>query len=200
MNRLLSLLILALFTTDPCVSANMKDIWLSMPDSIIPYLDKNLRLQFLDYESLHVNTTVTNKLHGESKLDTLTSDFIRIQLSQSSSIEIKRLPYAAGDSILCVIKTYGTDMKESQIAFYKQQWDTLPIRTDFLHSHSATSNNSHTYANHAPIPQEATMIWLSLDVSSENLTIYQTDPIGKEKADNSTKQQRIVKWNLKTFN
>src|SRR3712207_4833574 len=87
MNRLLSLLILALFTTAPCVSANMKDIWLSMPDSIIPYLDKNLRLQFLDYESLHVNTTVTNKLHGESKLDTLTSDFIRIQLSQSRSEE-----------------------------------------------------------------------------------------------------------------
>lgn len=200
MNRLLSLLILALFTTVPCISANMKDIWLSMPDSIIPYLDKNLRLQFLDYESLHVNTTVTNKLHGESKLDTLTSDFIRVQLSQSSSIEIKRLPYATGDSILCVIKTYGTDMKESQIAFYNQQWDMLPIQTDFLHSHSATSNNSHTYANPAPIPQEATMIWLSLDASSENLTIYQTDPIGKEKTDKSIKPQRIVKWNLKTFN
>src|SRR3712207_3198161 len=200
MNRFLSLLIFTLFATSTCMATNIKDLWLSMPDSIIPYLDKNLRLQFLDYENLHVSATVTNKLHGESKLDTLTTNFLRVQLSQSSSLEMRLLPYATSDSILCVVKTFGTDRKESQIAFYNQQWEVLPIKIDFLSNYIASPSNSQSPKQTILHSQEAAMIWFSLDVSSENLSIYQSTPIGEEITDNPTKPQRIVKWNRKTFN
>ncbi|PTL25053.1 hypothetical protein C3V39_10030 [Prevotella sp. oral taxon 820] len=182
---------------------SMKDLWLTMPDSIIPYLNANDRLQFIDYNDLHVQATVTNKLQGECKMDTLTSNYVHVSLTPCSSIEMRLLPYANNDSILCVVKTYGDENKESQIYFYDQNWTLLPINVAQISSPSVTESKLTSFTNDSTYISDPVMIWMSLDINDDILVIHRsvTMVTNTEKKDiNTNLLQTTIKWNGKTFN
>lgn len=84
---------------------SMKDLLVSMPDSVVPYLNHNLRLEFAELQEMGVKAEVKNLLGETSVMDTLTADFAQLRTSKSATLQMKKLPSANGDSLLCVVKT-----------------------------------------------------------------------------------------------
>lgn len=107
----------------------MRDIWLSMPDSILPYLNKNLRMEHVDFVDMHVRSEVKNLLHEEGVLDTLTNDFAAYYLPQSSSLELKLFNTSDSLQVLCMVKTVTAPEPESEIRFFDTSWQ--PLSADF---------------------------------------------------------------------
>lgn len=106
---------------------SMREIWTSLPDSLLPYVDRNHRLEMVEFIDMNLNGDVDNLFGGKSEMDTITTDYISLTLSQSSSMQIKRLPVAGGDSLLCVVKTYLGPAAESEVAFYHQDWTPASV-------------------------------------------------------------------------
>lgn len=106
---------------------SMREIWTSLPDSLLPYVDRNHRLEMVEFIDMNLNGDVDNLFGGKSEMDTITTDYIGLTLSQSSSMQIKRLPVAGGDSLLCVVKTYLGPAAESEVVFYHQDWTPASV-------------------------------------------------------------------------
>ena len=81
----------------------LRDVWLSMPDEMIPYLNKN----------------------GICLMDTLTDDYTHITLTPSSYLELRLLPVNDSTKIICVVKTLTVQAQESDIRFYDIEWKPL---------------------------------------------------------------------------
>ena len=104
---------------------SMKDLLVSMPDSMTPTLNSNLRLEFAELQEMGVKAEVKNLLGEVSVMDTLAQDFVQIRLSSASTLQMKRLPMEQGDSVLCVVKTFSAPEKESELHLYTQDWKAL---------------------------------------------------------------------------
>ena len=55
-------------------------------------------------------------------MDTLTADFAQLRTSKSATLQMKKLPSANGDSLLCVVKTFAGVEKESELYLFNQDW------------------------------------------------------------------------------
>lgn len=121
----LSILIILCLTTNVRVSAKtIKEIWTSLPDSMIVYLDKDTRAKCINLLEMNMKPEVTNKLGGKTRIDTLTSNFISVALTESSNMQIRLLP-TQSDTILCVVHTFCAPPSESSIALYTQDWEKI---------------------------------------------------------------------------
>ena len=122
----LFLLILILATSMDLSSKSMTELWQSIPDSIIPYIERSQRQEMTDFIAM-AKAKVRHALQGDSKMATITSDYIHLTLNESMQMELKRLPHEGGDSILCLVKTWGGPCQESEVYFYSQDWQPLAI-------------------------------------------------------------------------
>lgn len=104
---------------------SQRDLFHSMPDSLLPVLNANLRLEMLELHDMHVKAEITNLLGGNTCLDTLSNDYLRLNVDSIMTVDVCMLSCNQGDSILCVIKTLGCDDGESDVTFYDQQWRML---------------------------------------------------------------------------
>lgn len=104
---------------------SLRDVWLSMPDGVIPYLNRNLRLEHLDFVDMGVKSEVNHQMNGVSVMDTLTADYTHVTLSSSSSLELRLLPVNDSTRIICLLKTLRAPAEETEIRFYDTQWNPL---------------------------------------------------------------------------
>ena len=119
------LIILFAFASLTVSAKSMREIWLSMPDSMVRYLNKSKRIEFLDYVDMKVKTDVKNLLQGSSVMDTITSNYLSVKLNEASTIQMKLLPVRGSDSLLCVVRTYSAPATESTVNFFTQDWQPL---------------------------------------------------------------------------
>ena len=124
--------------------------WLAaMPDSVMPLLTKNDRLDFIDFYDALMDAVVTNRLDGKSRMEMLTDDFLQISYTHSTDITMKLLPVNDSTDILCMVTTAKAATSDSRIAFFDNEWGPLqstchieqPCIEDFrstLQSDSAT--------------------------------------------------------------
>jgi len=109
----------------------LKDVFRQMPDSLMPYLSENNRLDFIDFLDSGMKAEVRNRLNGTSEMTALTDDSLSIRLSNALRMDILLLtPVEMIDScrqVVCVVETYGTDFLslESQTSFYTPQWKKI---------------------------------------------------------------------------
>ena len=125
MKRFLILLVSCVLTSFVQAQVSMRDVWLSMPDSILPYLNRSLRMEHLDFVNMHVKSEVKNLLHENGVLDTLTNDFASYYLPQSSSLELKLLTTADSSQVICMVKTVMAPEAESEVKFFNTSWQPL---------------------------------------------------------------------------
>ena len=204
-NKLILLLLMLLFlTVNLKISAkNIKDIWTTMPDSMIVYMDKKARMECIDLIEKGMTPEITNRLGGKTRIDTITSDFISATLSEASNIQIKLLP-AFNDTIICYIHTYKGPLPESSIALYTQKWNKISeIKFSiekFLNKPDSIEQSEFENiklmmdpdlitANMSPDSEE-----ISVSASVANVTDEEQDKI------NAILVQRKFKWNGNSFN
>lgn len=134
------LLFTFIFTLIPLhAQQNMEELFKSMPDSIIPLLTKNSRLDMIDFLEAKMRSVVTNKLDGETEMTAISNDSITIKLTDVLQIEMFLLPaeeeYDSCKQVICVLSKYSLpssaekesdDRREELIArFYSVQWKPL---------------------------------------------------------------------------
>ena len=108
----------------------MRDVIKQMPDSLVPYLKQNARLDFIDFMDSGMKAEVSNEFGGKSQMTELTDDYASITLNAVSQIQLRLLDSNEtiddARQIICMVRTYGDDIHESTIDFYSVKWRLLP--------------------------------------------------------------------------
>lgn len=99
----------------------MRDVFAQAPDSIFPLMTKNNRLDCIDFIENSMRARVKNKFDTYSELTALTNDYLRLQLSERSTIEMKIF----SDSLLCMVHTYQGPAADSNVRFYNLKWEPV---------------------------------------------------------------------------
>ena len=113
------------------------DAFRQMPDSLLPYLSRNNRLDFIDYMESKMKAEVTNKLGGISEMTALTDDSLSIRMSASLRVDalLLHLDEPVDDISQCIafIETFLTDSLygESVIRLYTVYWQPITRELPF---------------------------------------------------------------------
>ena len=105
----------------------MRSWIVAMPDSVMPLLTKNDRLDFIDFYDAKMAAVVTNRMEGKSRMDTLTADFVRFAYTPSTEVEMKLLAVNDSTDVLCMVTTMKAAVRDSRIAFFDEAWQPLDV-------------------------------------------------------------------------
>ena len=110
----------------------IRDIFKQMPDSLMPYLSQNNRLDFIDFLDSNMKAEVRNTLGRTSEMTALADDSLTIRMSESLKTDLLLLPLAQPvDSFLQVVvmvETFLVDSiyGESRVSYFTPDWQRLP--------------------------------------------------------------------------
>ena len=111
----------------------LRDVFRQMPDSLLPTLTQNNRLDFLDFLDAGMKAEVKNRLGGTSVMTVLTSDSLSLQVSASLRVDMLLLPLAepldSVNQIVVVGETYLADSVygETTVRYFTIDWKPLPV-------------------------------------------------------------------------
>lgn len=211
MKKLFAVLFLALLVV-PLSAKSVREMWVSMPDSLVGYLNKSLRLELMDFHDMGVKAEVSNLFNDTTSVDTITSDFIHVVLTKSSEMELKMLPYTGGDSILCVVRTYYGDAPESTVDFFDQNWKHLDmglvfdgqnlteIKSELVHKPDSISVDKYQMMLQTLDPMIAKA---SLSPKTNEITFMLSTPLMTKEEKQQIQSillQKRLRWNGRLFN
>ncbi|MCM1515116.1 MAG: DUF3256 family protein [Paraprevotella sp.] len=136
--RKVLLLACAALSISASAQMRMRDVFAQLPDSVLPYMTRNNRLDCIDFIENGIEARVKNRFDQHVVLDSLTEDYLRIQTSTSSYVEMKLVPQAQGnDTSICVNRTYMGTTPDSEVKLYDKNWALLrrihrPAVSEFL--------------------------------------------------------------------
>lgn len=110
---------------------DMKSLFIAMPDSVAPLLTKVNREDCVDFLASNMKAQVKNRFGKVSELKKLTDDYLFLQTTASSSMEMKLLPLNDSVRVLCVVRTVCGPACDSDVRFYDTQWKQL-VKDDFI--------------------------------------------------------------------
>lgn len=122
---LLAAAFLAMISSEISWSSNIKNLFVQMPDSILPLLTVNDRMDFLDYMESGMTPKANNKLGGESVLTLMTDDHLSVKVTDDSRFDLIMLEKKDGSSLLCVINTVMPQYADSRIRFFDENWNSI---------------------------------------------------------------------------
>lgn len=111
-------------------AADIRALFIAMPDSIMPALTKSERMDFLDYIDSGMKARVRNKLGGESEMIELSDNSLTVQTSRSGKLQMALFPRKGGTVLICIIKTVTARFDDSRITFYNEDW--TPVESESL--------------------------------------------------------------------
>ena len=108
MKRFLIVSFLMSSLLSPCeAQTKMRDVFLQMPDSLLPYLTANNRLDFIDFLDSGMKAGVANELGGKSEMLTLTDTTLTLQASAAKLVQMQLMPVSnpvdSCNQVVCVI-------------------------------------------------------------------------------------------------
>ena len=109
----------------------IRDVFRQMPDSIMPYLSQNNRLDFIDFLDSDMPAVVRNGLLGSSEMTTLADDSLSIEMSESLKTGLLLLPLAepqdSVSQVVVMVETFLVDSiyGESHISYFTPSWVPL---------------------------------------------------------------------------
>jgi len=130
MKRIQPIIFLLLLTTvlPSMAKPVISDLFKTMPDSLMPYLSQNNRLDMIDFMEARMKAEVTNLLDGKSEMTLLTDDSLSIRLNAVVTVDLK-LVERSDSSIVCMQKTYK--ISEHQVetirSYYSSTWCPLSL-------------------------------------------------------------------------
>lgn len=105
----------------------MRECFAEMPDSVLPLLTKNNRLDCIDFIENGMKAQVRNRFDGFSVLQTLTDRYLSLQLTPSCTVQMRLFHTGNTPSLLCMVTTVSAPARQSIIRFYKPSWQ--PVET-----------------------------------------------------------------------
>lgn len=219
--RAIALLLLLLPLT--VGAQTVRDLWLSMPPSLAPYLSTSLRTQCLDFYDMHTDAQTDNALKGKSRIDTLTSTFLAATLSKAHTLQMKLLPASGSglgsslgsasvsssslsscDSVLCVVRSWDGPKRDSEVQLFDRQWKPLQAPLTFSADSFVCRPDTMSEERFSRLVALLDPIMFSVSLSpAENVLLVKLSPVvpnpEDEKAIEQILVQRKLKWDGKTF-
>lgn len=219
--RAIALLLLLLPLT--VGAQTVRDLWLSMPPSLAPYLSTSLRTQCLDFYNMHTDAQTDNALKGKSRIDTLTSTFLAATLSKAHTLQMKLLPASGSglgsalgsgsgsssslsscDSVLCVVRSWDGPKRDSEVQLFDRQWKPLQAPFTFSADSFVCRPDTMSEERFSRLVALLDPIMFSVSLSpAENVLLVKLSPVVPNPEDEKVIEQILVqrklKWNGKTF-
>ncbi len=182
--------------------SNMALMFHAMPDSLLPLINSKARQALTHAYELRTPALTTDAMETALKIDTLTSDYLRLQTSEVSTLQLRLLHTTDSVPLIAVIRTAMAPASHSTIAFYNAQWQQLhwvkfprPTVQDFL-GNSDEAQRVAAQFRQMPLIEIAASpddTHFTLTLSAEEL-----DSDGKELA-KKLNRQMVLEWNGSEF-
>ena len=104
---------------------DMRALLVAMPDSILLLLTKNNRMDCVDFVDSKMKAEVKNRLGEVSELKVLTKDYLLLQMTSQSTVEMKLLSVNDSAKVVCVVRTVCAPVCDSAVEFYDISWKRL---------------------------------------------------------------------------
>ena len=125
-------MLLCILSISSAFAQDMKSVFISMPDSIAPLLTKVNKEDCVDFLAYDMKAEVKNRFGGVTELKVLTDDYLFLQTTANSSMEMKLLPVNDSTKVVCMIKTVCSSACDSEVHFYSSDWKQKLMTTDCL--------------------------------------------------------------------
>ncbi|MDR2810158.1 MAG: DUF3256 family protein [Tannerellaceae bacterium] len=170
-----------------CLSAgftkaqDMKTLFINIPDDYLPQLETAWRKDLIDLYQSGKEARLKNTMEGTSRLLTLTEDYLLLQVTERSSIELKKLPLINNTHIICMISAIEAPATHSLVRFYTTEWQPLessglftPVTADWF-INEQSDINSEAYQD-AIARLDIHLVKYSLSPDAQTLTAVYTTP------------------------
>lgn len=131
MIRQLIITCLIVLCTTNSRAQDMAAVFTAMPDQYIPQLEHAWRKDLVDLYKEGKEARLKNTMNGFSALRKLTADYLLLETTERSTVEMKLLPLVNKTYIVCMIATVKGPAPDSRIHFYTTEWEPLST-TDLL--------------------------------------------------------------------
>ena len=131
MKKLLMGWLLSVALCAPAQHLTIRDVFKSMPDSLMPYLSNNNRLDFIDFMDSNMRAVVRNSFGGMSEMTILADDSLSVRMSDALRIDIMLLtldePIDTIRQVVVFAESFLTDSVygETVVKFYTPDWQRI---------------------------------------------------------------------------
>ena len=124
-NKILIALIMMVSIFCQCMAADVVDLFVKAPRSVLPLLDPSTRMDMVDYYRSGMSTASSNIMDGHSRVTQLSDSSLTISVSDASMLQMVLLPLDKKHDVLCCIFTLKTPQPDSWVEFYSTDWKKL---------------------------------------------------------------------------
>ena len=203
--RTLLLMVVSFWGVVSVSAQNMKSVFLAMPESITPLLTQVNKEDCVDFLDSNMKAEVKTRFGGTAEMKVLTEDYVFMQTTPSSTLEMKLFPVNDTTKVVCLVKTVCASACDSEIYFYTSDWKKNLLTKDFLQKPKSESfylSNDSVSEESVLVRKKADMYLLkaSLSKDDDSLTfVYSTpDYLDKEDKEKLLLQLRqepiILRW------
>ncbi len=113
------LIIICFLTCWLGVSAqSLREVWIEMPDSILPYLSKSQRTELADYVEMKAEPAVLSTFGDSVRIERMTNNYLLLKANETTRLEIKLLD----NNTLALVQTWMAPAAESKLSLFNLQW------------------------------------------------------------------------------
>lgn len=184
----------------------------TIPREIIPYINDNSREEISKFTDENDSLSIKNELNGNTTIRKRNDDYVRIDLNESSSLQIKLLIVNDTTQIICMVRTMKSPLPESEIAFYSTEWEKLENGYGLPDIHNADSimagftckPDTMTETKFEELRKyiEPIMVYAGFDDKGQALTFSINIPFTTKDMRNEVKaiiKQKSFKWSSGSF-
>lgn len=113
------------FTMMGGYSQDMAALFTNIPDQYLPQLETEWRKDLVDLYMNGKEARLQNTMAGYSTLKKLTSDYLFLEKTERSTMEIKLLPLVNNTHIICIVSTVCAPVPDSKVEFFTTDWKPL---------------------------------------------------------------------------
>ena len=185
-------------------------VFTAMPDQYIPQLEHAWRQDLVDLFNQGKEARLKNTMNGYSSLKKLTKDYLLLQTTERSTVEMKLLPLINNTYVICMVTTVYGPAPDSRIDFFTTEW--APLERDEL----LTPLAPEWYLKHEPERKEddnyrdaiarLDMELIHYTLSPDNLTLTATystpqylEKEAQEKVAPYISAPKVYKWEKSHF-
>jgi len=114
-------------------SVNIREAFRIMPDSIVPYLTKNAKLDMIDFMDASMKAAVNNELGGESQMLFLSDDSLAVKLSDALTLELS-FEKVDTNRVIVMKRTYKIKERYEEVLVSRFSSSWRPVSESLMRS------------------------------------------------------------------